>query len=74
MRESVAGSEFERVQKNVINFAHPRVGSEKICHRPEVRVIVNIIPLYRAGVRRDSESYCHHGYLQVTSTNVKSTE
>ena len=29
LRESVAGSEFERVQESVINFAHPRVGSEK---------------------------------------------
>ena len=28
--ESAAGSEFERVQENVINFAHPFAGSEKL--------------------------------------------
>ena len=65
----VQWDEFESVQKNVINFCLPPRGVGKICHK--VRVIVNIIPLYRARVRRDSKLVL---VSRLSSSNVNKSK
>ena len=67
---SGAGSEFETVQKIVIDFVQTPAGLEKFAMGVS-RSNIGIIPLYRAGVKRTVNWYWHHGYLQVMSTNLK---